>query len=153
MRDFEKISYEQFSKDVKKNKKLYKNYELPKRTSKLAAGYDIYLLEDLELKPNEIKKLPTGIKSYFNDDEVLLIVVRSSMGFKYSIKLVNQIGVIDADYYNNKDNEGHIFIKIKNEGNEVVSFKAGEAIAQGIFIKYLTTDSDNNLEVERKSDY
>lgn len=75
------------------------------------------------------------------------------MGFKYNIRLVNQVGIIDADYYNNKDNEGHIFIKIQNEGNETVKLKAGEAIAQGIFIKYLTTESDNNLGIERKSDY
>ena len=129
MRDFEKISFEQFCKDVCEDKQMYNNYKLPIRDSKSTAGYDIYLLEDLELKPNDIVKLPTGIKSYFNEDEVLLIVVRSSMGFKYNIRLVNQVGVIDADYYNNENNEGHIFIKIQNEGKETVCFKAGEAIA------------------------
>ena len=153
MRDFEKISYEQFCKDVCSDKKLYANFKLPIRDSKATAGYDIYLLEDLELKPNDIVKLPTGIKSYFNDDEVLLIVVRSSMGFKHNIRLVNQVGVIDADYYNNKNNEGHIFIKIQNEGNEIVTLKAGEAIVQGIFFKYLTTKSDSDLGLERESDY
>lgn len=153
MRDFEKISYEQFCKDVCDDKELYNNYKLPIRDSKSTSGYDIYLLEDLELKPNDIVKLPTGIKSYFNDDEVLLIVVRSSMGFKHNIRLVNQVGVIDADYYNNKNNEGHIFIKIQNEGNEIVTLKAGEAIVQGIFFKYLTTKSDSDLGLERESDY
>ena len=82
MRDFEKISFEQFCKDVKKDKTLYDTYKLPTRDSKSTAGYDIYLLENLELKPKEIVKLPTGIKSYFQNDEVLLIVIRSSMGFK-----------------------------------------------------------------------
>ena len=89
MRDFEKISFKQFCKDVCFNKNLYDNYKLPIRDSKLTAGYDIFLLEDLEIKPNEIIKLPTGIKSYFQGDEVLLIVIRSSMGFKYNIRLVN----------------------------------------------------------------
>ena len=153
MRDFEKISFEQFCKDVKKDKTLYDTYKLPTRDSKSTAGYDIYLLENLELKPKEIVKLPTGIKSYFQNDEVLLIVIRSSMGFKYNIRLVNQIGILDADYYNNKDNEGHIFIKIQNEGSETVNFKSGEAIAQGIFLKYLTTKSDSNLRLDRRSDY
>ena len=138
MRDFEKISFEQFCKDVCDDKEMYDRYKLPTRDSKSTAGYDIYLLEDIELKPNDIVKLPTGIKSYFNDDEVLFIFVRSSTGFKYNIRLVNQVGVIDADYYNNKNNEGHIFIKVQNEGEEIVSFKAGDAIAQGIFMKYLT---------------
>lgn len=153
MRDFEKISFEQFSKDICNNKNLYNNYKLPIRDSKLTAGYDIFLLEDLELKPNEIVKLPTGIKAYFQDNEVLLIVIRSSMGFKYNIRLVNQIGIIDSDYYNNKDNEGHIFIKIQNEGKETITFKAGEAIAQGIFMNYLVTKSDMDLGLERESDY
>ncbi len=143
MRDFEKISFKRFCKDVCFNKNLYDNYKLPIRDSKLTAGYDIFLLEDLEIKPNEIIKLPTGIKSYFQGDEVLLIVIRSSMGFKYNIRLVNQVGVIDADYYNNKN----------NEGKETINFKAGEAIAQGIFLKYLITKSDADLGLERESDY
>jgi len=153
MRDFEKISFNQFCKDVKNDRKLYDSYKLPKRSSKSTAGYDIFLLEDIEIKPNEIIKLPTGIKSHFEDDEVLFLVVRSSTGFKYNIRLVNQVGVIDADYYNNKDNEGHIFVKIQNEGKETVKFKAGEAIVQGVFFKYLTTASDNFLGKERESDY
>ena len=65
------------------------------------------------------------------------------MGFKYNIRLVNQVGVIDADYYNNKN----------NEGKETINFKAGEAIAQGIFLKYLITKSDSDLGLERESDY
>ena len=153
MRDFEKISFKQFAKDIKEDKKLYEEYKLPIRDSKATAGYDLFLINDIEIKPNEIIKIPTGLKAYFEEDEVLLIFLRSSMGFKYNIRLVNQVGIIDADYYNNKDNEGHIFIKIQNEGNETVKLKAGEAIAQGIFIKYLTTESDNNLGIERKSDY
>ena len=153
MRDFEKISFEQFCKDIKENKQLYDSYKLPTRDSKSTAGYDLILIEDIEIKPNEIIKIPTGVKSYFDDDEVLLLVVRSSTGFKYNIRLVNQVGVIDADYYNNKDKEGHIFVKIQNEGKETVKFKAGDAIAQGVFFKYLTTVSDNFLGKERESDY
>lgn len=153
MRDFEKISFDQFCKDIKDDKKLYDNYKLPIRDSIASAGYDLFLIEDLELKPNEIAKLPTGLKAYFENDEVLIIVVRSSTGFKYNIRLVNQVGVIDADYYNNKDNEGHIFVKVQNEGKETVKIKAGEAIVQGMFLRYLTTKSDKNLGLKRKSDY
>lgn len=153
MRDFKKISFEQFKKDVKDDKELYEEFGLPSRETSAAAGYDFHLLEDLEIKPNEIVKLPTGVKAHYGNDEMLLIIVRSSTGFKYNIRLVNQVGVIDADYYNNTDNEGHIFIKIQNEGDKTVSFKAGEAFAQGIFVKYLTTDSDKGLDRERRSVY
>lgn len=153
MRKFEKISFEQFCKDVCNDKNLYDSYKLPARSSKKTAGYDIYLLEDLVIKANEIVKLPTGVKSYFEDDETLFIIVRSSTGLKYNIRLVNQVGVIDADYYNNKDNEGHMFIKIQNHSEKELKFKAGDTIVQAIFLKYLTTNDDNNLNIERGSDY
>ena len=153
MRDFEKISFEQFKKDVEDNKELYNNIKIPQRDSDATAGYDICILNDIELKPNEILKLPTGLKCYFEKDEVLLLIVRSSMGFKYNIRLCNQVGVIDADYYNNKDNEGHIWIRIQNEGEKTVKFTKGEALVQGIFLKYLTTKSDETLNLERGSDY
>ena len=153
MRDFEKISFEQFKKDIADDKDLYNEYKLPQRDSDSTAGYDIYLLEDLVIEPNEIKKIPTGIKSFFEKDEVLFLIVRSSTGFKYNIRLCNQVGVIDADYYNNKNNEGHMWIKIQNEGNERVIIPRGESIVQGIFLKYLTTQSDRNIEIERTSDY
>ena len=153
MRDFEKISFEQFKKDIGNDERLYNEYLLPKRDSIYTAGYDIYLLENLTIKPGERKKIPTGIKSYFNKDEVLLIVIRSSMGFKHNIKLCNQVGIIDADYYNNIDNQGHIWLMIQNEGDKECSFKKGEAIVQGIFMKYLTTKRDDKLDIQRKSNY
>lgn len=153
MRDFEKISFEQFKKDVNDDLDLYSSYQLPQRSSSMTAGYDIYLLDDLVIEPGEIKKIPTGIKSYFEKDEVLFLIVRSSTGFKYNIRLCNQVGVIDADYYNNKDNEGHIFIKIQNEGTKQVRFTKGDAIVQGVFLKYLVTKSDRNLAKERTSNY
>lgn len=152
MRDFEKISFEQFKKDVTNNYDEYESYKLPSRDSTKTAAYDIYLLSDVKLEPGEIKKIPTGIKSYFQDDEVLLLVVRSTMGFKYNVRLCNQVGVIDADYYNNVDNEGHIWLRIQNEGNETFVWKKGESIVQGIFLKYLVTKSDLNENLERRSD-
>ena len=143
MRKFEKISFEQFKKDIADDKELYESYSLPKRGTKYSAGYDIFSLTDFTLKPGEIIKIATGIKADMMDDEVLFILVRSSMGFKYNVRLCNQVGVIDKDYYNNEANEGHIFIKIKNEGDKDFVVKMGDAIGQGIFIKYLVTDDDD----------
>ena len=153
MREFEKISFKQFSKDVKDDKELYESYKLPSRDSKATAGYDFHLLEDVSLKPGEIVKIPTGVKARYNADEVLFLIVRSSTGFKYNIRLVNQVGVIDSDYYNNESNEGHIFIKLQNESDNTYEFKKGDALVQGIFVKYLITDSDSNLNKDRTSEY
>lgn len=153
MRCFEKISFEQFSKDISDDKELYETYNLPRRDTEFAAGYDIYSLEDFILKPTEIIKIPTGVKANMNDDEVLLLVDRSSQGFKYNVRMCNQVGVIDKDYYNNKDNEGHIFVKLQNEGDKDYIVKKGDAIIQGLFIKYLTVDNEDDIFKIRESDY
>ena len=126
-RFFEKISYEQFTKDICDDKELYQGYNLPKRSTKNSAGYDFFAITNLVLHKGESIKIPTGVKVGMDDDEVLLIVVRSSMGFKYNIRMCNQVGVIDSDYYNNMNNEG-------------------DAICQGIFVKYLTVDYEQTNE-------
>ena len=149
MRKFEKISLKQFIKDTGLTEKEYNEITLPHRATPQSAGYDFHILEDLTLKPGEIKKVPTAIKASMNSDEVLMIYIRSSLGFKYNMRMCNQTGIIDSDYYNNEDNEGHIFIAIQNEGQETVNLKANERFAQGIFIKYLTADDEEEITSTR----
>ena len=139
-RYFEKISFEQFQKDISNNKELYQEYSLPKRATKNSCGYDFFAICDVVLHPGEIKKIPTGYKAKFQEDEMLMLVVRSSMGFKYNVRMCNQVGIIDPDYYDNLDNEGHIWIALQNEGNIDYEIKKGTAYCQGIFVKYLTCD-------------
>ena len=150
MRKFEKISLKEFIKDTGLTEKEYNELPLPQRATKNSAGYDFHLLEDLTLKPNEIKKIPTAIKAEMNHDEVLMIYIRSSLGFKYNMRMCNQTGIIDSDYYNNQDNEGHIFIKVQNEGTETINLKAGDRFAQGIFIKYLTVENEEEIKNNRQ---
>ncbi len=150
MRKFEKISLKQFIKDTNLTEKEYNKIILPHRATGNSAGYDFHLLEDLTLKPGEIKKVPTAIKASMNHDEVLMIYIRSSLGFKYNLRLCNQTGIIDSDYYNNENNEGHIFIAIQNEGKETVNLKAGDRFAQGIFMKYLTVDDETQINNVRQ---
>jgi len=146
MRYFEKISYKQFSKDINDDIALYEEYVLPKRATKSSCGYDFYAIEDMILHPGEIIKIPTGYKAKFNEDEMLMLVVRSSMGFKYNVRMCNQLGIIDSDYYNNSDNEGHIWVALQNEGNIDYEIKKGTAYCQGIFVKYLTCGDEVNEE-------
>ena len=152
MRNFEIISFEQFKKDIKDDLNLYNEYELPKRGTKNAAGYDFYSIYDYTLRPGEIMKIPTGVKVCMEEDDVLFLIDRSSMGFKYNVRMCNQVGVIDADYYNNNDNEGHMWIRIQNEGDKDYIVKKGEAMIQGIFIKYLKVDNEEEILKERNSD-
>ena len=149
MRKFEKISLEQFKKDTGLTEKEYELYHTPKRSTKYSAGYDFMALTDFTINPNEIKLIPTGIKADMNNNEVLMIYIRSSLGFKFNIRMCNQTGIIDKDYYNNEDNEGHIFVKLQNEGNKPKEFKKGENIVQGIFLNYLTVDNEEEITKER----
>ena len=93
---------------------------------------DNYKFEEIGIQDSKV----------ITEDEVLLLIVRSSTGIKHNIRLNNQVGVIDKDYYNNKNNEGHIFIKIQNEGEKDIVINKGDRFAQGIFTKYLLTDDD-----------
>ena len=141
MRKFERISEKEFLKDVSNGN--YEDILLPKRSTKNSVGYDFYSLYDITIKPNEIVKIPTGIKVCINENEFLEIFIRSSLGFKYNIRMCNQVGIIDADYYNNKDNEGHIFVCLQNEGDKDFVIRKGDRFVQGIFMPFLITDDDS----------
>ncbi len=143
MRKFEKISYPEFVKVFGDNKTLYDDYMLPKRGTKYSAGYDFFAIKDFVIKPGEIIKIPTGYKATFECDEMLLLVVRSSIGFKYNVRLTNQVGIIESDYYNNQDNEGHMWVCLQNHGDKDFTLNKGDAYVQGIFVKFLTTIDDD----------
>ncbi len=148
-RKFEKVSFKQFKKDITNNKELYNEYNLPIRKTKYSAGYDFEAITDIIIKPNETLKIGTGIKVKMENDDMLMLVVRSSMGFKYNVRLCNQVGIIESDYYNNKDNEGHIWVRLQNHGNENFIIKKGETYIQGIFTKFLMIDDEEIIEKER----
>ncbi|MBB5336661.1 dUTP diphosphatase [Pectinatus brassicae] len=121
-----------------------KNISLPERKTSKSAGYDIEAAADAILKPGKVTIIPTGLKAYMNDDEYLGLHMRSGMSVKNALSFINSQGIIDADYYNNSDNEGHIMLGIINHGQEDFIIKKGTRVAQGIFYKYLMIDGDNN---------
>lgn len=153
---FEKVSFEEFKKNVVKLfngvsdvylNNIFDCIKIPKRATKFSAGYDFCSPFDFTLHPGDTIKVPTGIRCGMNTDWVLMIFPRSSLGFKYRLQLDNTVGVIDADYYYS-DNEGHIFIKITNDGDKVLRIHKGEAFAQGIFLEYGVTE-DDHVEEQR----
>ncbi len=117
--------------------------QLPTRGSKISAGYDFYLPCDLILQPGEKTCVWSDVKAYMQEGEVLMLHVRSSIGIKKGLMLSNITGVIDADYYNNLNNDGNIGIALYNYSNETVELKRGERICQGVFIPFLVADNGN----------
>lgn len=122
---------------------------LPTRNDKGSGGYDFYLPCDIEIFPDSFSKVALNIKSKMEQDEVLMIFVRSSIGIKKNLMLANGTGIIDSSYYGNVDNDGNISIVLYNYGRETVRLKKGERIVQGIFVKYLTTDDDKPVNEDR----
>lgn len=116
--------------------------KLPTRATKGSAGYDFYSPISVDIEPMCSQMIWTDICSKFEDDEVLLINVRSSMG-KQPVMIANTQGVIDPSYYGNPDNGGNIGIRLFNLGKTIYTVHARDRIAQGIFVKYLTTNDDN----------
>ena len=115
---------------------------LPIRKTKASAGYDLSAAEDAVIAPGGSTLVPTGLKAYMQENEVLLLYIRSSVAHKQQLMLMNSVGVIDADYYDNAENEGHILIPLYNFGVSAVHIARGERIAQGIFTDYLAADGD-----------
>ena len=123
-----------------------KGINLPQRKTKFSAGYDVEAAEDIVIP--SFKKgmaptlIPTGVKAYMEDDEVLYLYNRSSNPKKKGLILANSVGVVDKDYYGNPDNDGHIMFAFFNIKEEDITIKKGEAIGQAVFAKYLISDND-----------
>ena len=91
------------------------------------------LTKHAQAKPTLI---PTGVKCHLDPDTFLQLSIRSSSPLKYWIILANGVGIIDADYYNNPDNEGHIYFQVINLSPIPIKIKKGDAIGQGIIMNY-----------------
>ena len=115
---------------------------LPVRSTAGSAGYDFECYTDTLIPPYQIQLIPTGIKCQIDDGYYLQLALRSSTPRKKHLMLANGIGIIDSDYYNNPENEGHIMFQVINFTDKEVMINKGERIGQGIFIKYETTDDD-----------
>lgn len=137
---FEKVSLEQFSQVA--DAATYQAIKLPARATKSSAGYDFFAPTDFCIEPQQTLTVATGIRALMPSDWCLMIFPRSGLGFKYRLKLNNTVGIIDADYADS-DNEGHIFVRMTNEGDKILTIAQGTAFAQGVFVRYLLTEDDD----------
>ena len=155
MNKFYKVSIEQFLKDFLNQfpnesigqtamvEEVYEMIKLPKRSTSGSAGYDFFAPIGIKLEPEESITIPTGIKCQIEPRWFLSLFPRSGLGFKYGMRLSNTCAIIDQDYFDNKNNEGHIMIKIVNGKDKPLEIEQGKAFVQGIFLPYgLTVDDD-----------
>lgn len=163
---FEKITREQWMKDMvnlyhlespteenfREINKLYDDIKLPKRATKYSAGYDFYVSGDTPLPSGGSAVIPTGIRWVCDKEEdknkVLQIYPRSGIGFRTGVRLMNTVGIIDADYWEG-NNEGHIMVKLYNPMNASFEAKDGDAIVQGVITEYHTCDDEEEIVEKR----
>ncbi len=163
---FEKITREQWTKDMmdlyqfenpskehlEEINKLYDNIQLPKRATKYSAGYDFYVSGDTPLPSRGSAVIPTGIRWVCDKEEdknkVLQIYPRSGIGFRTGVRLMNTVGIIDADYWEG-NNEGHIMVKLYNPMSSHLHIKDGDAIVQGVITEYHTCDDEEEIVEKR----
>ncbi len=150
---FEKVSLQQFTEDwlrlfpdtpEERIREIHENIKLPKRATAGSAGYDFYAPVSFDLAAGEEILIPTGIRAKMDSSYVLVIVPRSSLGFKYRLQLDNTAGIIDSDYYNAR-NEGHMMCKLINDSreNRTLHLQAHDAMVQGLFLPFgITVDDD-----------
>ena len=142
MRQFEKVSYMNAEDIV-----------IPQRQTVDSAGYDLSSYERVVIEPKTIQLVPTGLKVQLEKDEVLLVYPRSSLGIKKGLMMSNSVGVIDRDYYNNDNNEGHIMVPLYNFKDEPVVVEKFERIAQGLFQTFLKTSNDQPVSQTRQGGF
>lgn len=130
---------------IDEKRKTVGDITLPTAGTSRAMAYDFYANNDYAAFPNEVVKVWTDVKAYMQDDECLILNVRSSMGGKWM--LANTQGWIDQDYYSNEGNDGNIGVFLKNISNETQTIRKGDRIAQGAFFKFLVADNGNTDNV------
>lgn len=160
---FEKVSTMAWMKSIlkaiphftlKEVEQSYKQIRLPERATKHSAGYDFFAPVRITIPPHSSCTIPTGIKCRFNAEEkklwYLALHIRSSVGIKRGVIMSNGVGIIDADFYNNPENEGNITLALTNTSSCTQVFDAGDRICQGIFSIYGLAE-DDDAEEERSS--
>ena len=143
LRDYNKFEYVSWSKQ---------EFDLPTRATQKSAGYDFHSPKDVVIEPGATEFIDLEVKCCVKPGEFLMIVPRSSLGFKglNHVALTNTTGIIDADYYNNPDNEGVIGLKLKNFGSQPFVIHKNDRVVQGIFVKYDTTIDDDLSEKKQR---
>ena len=124
----------------------------PFRATKFSAGYDIFSPIDVVIEPGKAEMIWTNMKILMPSDEFMLLCTTSKMG-KMGIGFSNGVSIIDSDYYGNESNDGNLGVRLMNNSEVPYVVKVGDKIAQGVFIKYQTTDDDVVSNETRKGGF
>ena len=147
---FTRVSEAQWAKDTAELDGVLplRELPLPRRATAGSAGYDFTAPAEIRIPAGGEALIPTGIRAEMEPGWVLLLFPRSSLGFRYGLRLSNTVGVIDSDYAFAK-NEGHILVKLRNPGAREVTLERGERFCQGVFVPFGLAEEEEVAEERR----
>lgn len=122
---------------------------LPRRATAGSAGYDFTCPAEVTLAPGQSVTIPTGMRALMEPGWVLLLFPRSSLGFRYGLRLSNTVGVIDGDYAQ-AANGGHILVRLRGDGDRPVTLAAGDRFCQGVFVPFGLCEEDDRAAADRR---
>lgn len=124
-------------------KRIDKSLEIPEYKTKGSVGFDLSAREETQIKPLEVKLVPTNLVFKTPKGYGLFLFSRSSLALKKGLMLANGVGVVDWDYSGEED---EVKVSLLNFSKKRVKIEKGERIAQGVFIK---TQKVNFKEVKK----
>lgn len=103
------------------------NAKMPTRGTEESAGLDFYTPIDLVIKPRQDVLVPLGLRMKFPKGWAMIFKEKSGIATKKKI----DIGacVIDSDY------RGIPHAHLINNSDEIVEFKTGDKVVQGIMVQ------------------
>lgn len=120
---------------------------MPAYQSAGAAGFDLAASEDVVVQPGAVVLIPTGLVIQVPAGYCLGVFARSSTPIKRGLMVANGVGVVDSDYCGPSD---EVKIEVFNFTAAAVHVKAGDRIAQGLFIPVARAEwqeADDDLRV------
>ena len=120
--------------DVLRFKRLDPRAVLPKRGSRLAAGFDVCSIEEITLGPHERVLARTGLAVAIPEGFYGRVAPRSGLAVKIGLDVL--AGVIDSDY------RGELCCVLYNTSYADMSLPAGSKICQLIVEQIITPEAE-----------
>lgn len=109
-----------------KIKKMRENAKVPTYANPGDSGFDFYSAIDATIAPGKTIIIPTGIAFEVPVGYELQVRARSGLSAKTMLRVANGIGTVDAPFRN------EVGVILWNAGQEEISIKEGDRIAQGV---------------------
>ncbi len=118
-------------------KKVHAKARLPEKAHASDAGFDVYSVEDVALKPFTPTLVKTGLVPNIPDGYEIQVRPRSGLATKHGVTVINSPGTVDADY------RGELKVSLVNLSSEPFEIVPGERIAQMVVAAHETVEWEN----------